>query len=59
MQPEYFLGFLVSICLAMGIFAVNDYYDFGIDTFNRRYDRPLARGGLQRKMALRKGLYSC
>jgi len=55
-QPEYFRGFLVIICLAMGIFAVNDYYDRGIDSANKRYDRPLVRGDLAGKTAFGIGM---
>lgn len=55
-QPEYFRGFLIIVCLAMGVFAVNDYYDRGIDSANKRYDRPLVREELSGKMAFRIGL---
>jgi geranylgeranylglycerol-phosphate geranylgeranyltransferase len=54
-QPEYFKGFFVIMCLAMGVFAVNDYYDRGIDRANKRYDRPLVRGDLSGKTAFSIG----
>ncbi len=55
-QPEYFRGFFVIVCLAMGVFAVNDYYDFRIDKANKRYERPLVREELSGKTAFGIGM---
>ncbi|AKB25545.1 (S)-2,3-di-O-geranylgeranylglyceryl phosphate synthase [Methanosarcina sp. MTP4] len=55
-QPEYFRGFFVIVCLAMGVFAVNDYYDFRIDKANKRYERPLVREELAGKTAFGIGM---
>lgn len=38
------LGVLAIICVEMGTFAMNDYFDYPADKANRRMDRPLVRG---------------
>ena len=57
-QSEYIAAFFIVFLSAVGSFSFNDYYDFGVDKRNRRYDRPLVSGLLSRKVALITGLAS-
>ena len=45
-------GFLTALFLQASAFALNDYYDYEVDVANRRVDRPLVRGDLNRRDAL-------
>ncbi|MHA1941690.1 MAG: UbiA family prenyltransferase [Candidatus Hodarchaeales archaeon] len=42
------LGLLATMLLTWAIQAINDYYDIETDIANKRYDRPLARGDLDK-----------
>lgn len=42
------LGLLATMLLTWAIQAINDYYDVETDIANKRFDRPLARGDLDR-----------
>ncbi|MHA2174837.1 MAG: UbiA family prenyltransferase [Candidatus Hodarchaeales archaeon] len=42
------LGLLATMLLTWAIQAVNDYFDVETDIANKRYDRPLARGDLDK-----------
>ena len=42
------LGLFATMLLTWAIQAVNDYYDVETDIANKRFDRPLARGDLDR-----------
>lgn len=45
--PGLLVAGVVSITAAqMGAFALNDYFDVGVDLHNQRLDRPLVRGDL-------------
>ncbi len=46
------LGMLSAIFLQASGFALNDYVDYEVDTANERFDRPLVRGELSRRLAL-------
>ncbi len=47
------LGYLTAVFLQASAFALNDYYDYEVDLANNRLDRPLVRGDLSRKTALK------
>ncbi len=46
------LGMLSAIFLQASGFALNDYLDYEVDVANERFDRPLVRGELSRRVAL-------
>ncbi len=46
------LGMLTACFLQASAFALNDYYDYEVDVANRRLDRPLVRGELEKYHAL-------
>ena len=46
------LGFLTALFCQASSFALNDYFDYEVDLVNRRYDRPLVRGDLNKTQAL-------
>ena len=46
------LAIVAAVFLEASTFALNDYYDFDIDTKNKRRDRPLVRGDLLPRTAL-------
>ncbi len=45
-------GFLTALFLQASAFALNDYFDYEVDMANRRLDRPLVRGDIQKNSAL-------
>lgn len=47
------LTFFTALFLEASTFALNDYYDLEIDRLNKRMDRPLVRGDLSPKTALK------
>ncbi|MEM1579296.1 MAG: UbiA family prenyltransferase [Archaeoglobaceae archaeon] len=47
-----FLGFFVAVFLQASAFAMNDYLDYEVDIANKRTDRPLVRGEIDKKTAL-------
>jgi len=47
------LTFFTALFLEASTFALNDYYDLEIDKKNKRTDRPLVRGDLNPKTALK------
>ncbi|MFH1102087.1 MAG: UbiA family prenyltransferase [Methanobacteriota archaeon] len=49
---KFLLTFFTALFLEASTFALNDYYDVGIDRTNKRMDRPLVRGDLSPKTAL-------
>lgn len=52
-SPDLFiLGFLTALFFQASAFAMNDYLDYEVDVVNKRYDRPLVRGDISRRMAL-------
>ncbi|MHA2280386.1 MAG: UbiA family prenyltransferase [Promethearchaeota archaeon] len=51
-QIEYLLAFFIVFIASSGSFAINDYYDFDVDTANNRKDRPIVTGLISRKTAL-------
>jgi geranylgeranylglycerol-phosphate geranylgeranyltransferase len=57
LQPKIFpifpaiFGFFTALFIEMGAFALNDYIDLKADIINKREDRPLVRGELQRETA--------
>ncbi|MBA7497033.1 Protoheme IX farnesyltransferase [subsurface metagenome] len=55
-QSEYLITFLIVFFAAVGLYSLNDYFDFEVDKKNKRNDRPLVLGGLTRKTALRTGI---
>jgi geranylgeranylglycerol-phosphate geranylgeranyltransferase len=48
----YLLTLLTAVLLEASAFALNDYFDYDIDVRNKRTDRPLVRGELQKSTAL-------
>lgn len=46
------LGFSTAVFLQASAFAMNDYLDYEVDVANRRTDRPLVRGEIDKKTAL-------
>ena len=46
------LGLIATILLTFAIESINDYFDVTTDIANRRFDRPLARGDLNRQYVL-------
>ncbi|MFW5912370.1 MAG: UbiA family prenyltransferase [Candidatus Hadarchaeota archaeon] len=47
-----FFAFLTPMFLEASTFALNDYFDYEMDKKNKRTDRPLVRGDLDRNTAL-------
>jgi len=45
------LGFFTALFIEIGAFALNDYIDLPADKINKRQDRPLVRGELERGTA--------
>jgi geranylgeranylglycerol-phosphate geranylgeranyltransferase len=46
------LTFFTALFLEASTFALNDYYDVGLDRINKRTDRPLVRGDIKPETAL-------
>ena len=40
------LSLITPIFVSMGSFAINDYFDIGVDRLNRKKNRPLVSGAL-------------
>ncbi len=53
---DVLLGVLTALFCQASAFALNDYFDYEVDLANRRLDRPLVRGDLDRRTALIIGL---
>ena len=49
----FMLTFCVALFLEASTFALNDYYDLEIDRRNKRMDRPLVRGDVSPRFAVR------
>ncbi|AIY90611.1 UbiA family prenyltransferase [Geoglobus acetivorans] len=47
-----FFGFFTALFLQASAFALNDYFDYDVDVANKRFDRPLVRGELNKRDAL-------
>lgn len=50
------LGFFTALFFQASAFALNDYYDYEVDLANKRFDRPLVRGEIDRRCALLVGI---
>lgn len=50
------LAFLTALLFQASTFALNDYFDYEVDVANRRLDRPLVRGDIERIRALQISL---
>ncbi len=51
-SDKVIFGMLTAIFLQASGFALNDYIDYEVDLVNERFDRPIVRGEISRKMAL-------
>ncbi len=50
--PKVAAGVLGAMLAEMGAFALNDYFDVGVDIKNNRTDRPIVRGDISKNEAL-------
>jgi geranylgeranylglycerol-phosphate geranylgeranyltransferase len=57
-QTEYLLAFLIVFLVAIGSFALNDYFDLEADKKNKRLDRPLVSKLISFKKVLGVGIIS-
>ncbi|MFP3909145.1 MAG: UbiA family prenyltransferase [Halobacteriota archaeon] len=49
---DMLMGALTALFLQASAFALNDYFDYEVDVANKRTDRPLVRGDLDKNTAL-------